>query len=293
MSKLTRRPRPLVAATLLIALLATGQAVSAQGPSAAQSLSTAQSPLAVYPGFGHHPQADDARFEREELAREGMIEGCMAAAGFEYQSAPSIDVDDYPDLESALAAAQENPNERYVASLAPVERERYFVALYGVPDPYSESADDLHDPESLVGGGCAAEALRTLPGVYAAKNALRAELAALEREVAMDARVLASEERWSPCMAARGHSYATPRELHGEIDETLAQAEAFGRPPSPEVAREHGLALADARVCDSQAALRSAVAAARREHEAAFVEAHRTILDAHRERLEKEALPNR
>jgi len=277
----------LVAPVLLVALLAAGPAVTAQSPSVAQS------PLAAYPGFGHHPQADDARFEREELARERLIERCMADAGFEYQSAPSIDADDYPDLASALAAAQTDPNERYVAALDPAERERYFVTLYGVPDPYSENADNLHDPASPVGGGCSGEAFRAIPGVYAAKNALRDELAIVERAVRTDSRVLAAEERWSACMAERNHAYGTPRDLHAEIDETLAQAETFGRPPAPAIAKEHGRALADARVCDGQAGLRSAVVTARIEHEAAFVDANRAVLDAHLERLESEALPNR
>lgn len=274
------------------AILAVGQTAAAQGNSDAQGPMSA-SPLAAYPGFGHHPQADDALFEREEAARERMIGQCMAAAGFEYRSAPSIDADDYPDLASALAAARTDPNELYVSSLDPAERERYFVALYGVPDPYSESAANLHDPASTLGGGCTAEAHRAIPGVYAAKNALRDELAILEQTVRTDSRVLAAEQRWSACMAERSHSYATPRDLHAEIDETLAQAEVFARPPAPEVAREHGSALADARVCDGQAGLRSAVVTARIEHEAAFVDAHRAVLDAHLKRLESEALPTR
>jgi hypothetical protein len=45
--------------------------------------------LAAYPGFGHDPDADEARFEREELEREEIIAECMKVEGYSYVPAPS------------------------------------------------------------------------------------------------------------------------------------------------------------------------------------------------------------
>lgn len=282
--------------TLILALAAAGYALSGSHvPAAAQVTDApperpAQSPLAAYPGFGHDPEADESRFDREEMARERLIAQCMQQAGFQYTPTPSIRVEETTNIREALAAARNDPNERYVASLTPERRTQYYLALYGVPDPFTQEAQGLHDPERPEGGGCVGEALQAIPGVFAAKRVLQDQLDAMRRAVAQDSRVRAAEQRWSECMAARGYQYASPRELHAALDQAAAQALARGEKDISALERQHQEAVAAGRECAQQVQLGQTVAQVRAEHEAAFVRAHRAVLDRHLERIRNQSL---
>jgi hypothetical protein len=155
-----------------------------------------ESPLAAYPGFGHDHEADEAHYRRQEIALQRYIARCMRQAGFEYTAAPSV---------VNAPAPRQGPNERYLASLSPERRTRYNLTLYGVPDPNDE--ENLWDPSSKTGGGCWGEAMRAIPSVYAGESELRAQLDAMQRLIARDARVQDAERRWSACMRSRGFSY--------------------------------------------------------------------------------------
>lgn len=96
----------------------------------------ATSPLATYPGFGHNPQADEAQYRREQVSREQLIARCMQAADLRYTPAPDIQKPQRSERgQSRAAAVPVDVNERYARSLSGAERTRYYVALYGVPDP--------------------------------------------------------------------------------------------------------------------------------------------------------------
>jgi hypothetical protein len=248
-----------------LAALALGAGLAGALPAAGQS------PLAAYPGFGHNAAADEARFEQEERTREQRVAQCMRAAGFQYTPAPSESVANLRSAAEAMAASRD-PNERHVATLTPEQRREYFMALYGVPDPYSDNAAELHDPASPTGGGCKGEAFRAVPGVYAAAAAVTEEYVALRRAVVEDPRVKAAEERWAQCMGERGHDFTSPSQMHQDLAVAARtdreQARARIREVDP-VARE----------CGRSAGLDSTVAAVRIERETAFVAQHRATLD--------------
>ncbi|MEW5929941.1 MAG: hypothetical protein AB1941_21005 [Gemmatimonadota bacterium] len=237
----------------------------------------AQSPLAAYPGFGHNAAADEARFQQEEVAREQRIAQCMRAQGLQYTPAPSVDATGVRSAAEAKAAS-ESPNERHANSLTPEKRREYYVALYGVPDPYAQSAEALHDPASPTGGGCLGEAVRAIPGVYAAAAALTEEYVAMRLQVLDDPRVNAAEEQWSECMRARGLNFASPRAMRRELATQARENREQGRARLREVDPV-------ARECGRTAGLDAAVAQARNEKEAAFVAQHRATLDRHAERM--------
>lgn len=286
----------LAAAALALVLVSTGiptgspgQGASVGGeayaPAGEPPRRWGRSPLAAYPGFGHDPEADEARFEREELARERRIAACMEQQGFPYTPAPAVRVLAPTDGE-APPETTPDPNRRFVETLDADRRRAYYLALYGIADPFSEAAEDLHDPRAGSGGGCSGEALRAIPGVYAAHSRLSEELAALRRAILGDERVRSAEQSWAACLAERGlDGYETPRDLRAHLDRTRGSA----RPPGPDAARkvaqEHRRTLEAGRACDARVGLTRTRDQVRMEREAAFVERHREVLDRHLESL--------
>ena len=226
------------------------------------------SPLAAYPGFGHDHAADRAHYRRQELALHRYIAQCMRQAGFEHTPTPS----------TVNTPAPPDPNAPYVASLSPERRTRYYLTLYGVPDPNDE--ENLWDPDSPTGGGCWGEGIRAIPSVFKARSELMTELEAMRHEIARDPRVQAGEERWSACMRSRGFSYARPQSIPARRDSA-----ALRGPPLRELDLRYREALKVAPECVTAVRLDSIKAAVRVEKEAEFVRVHKRVLDRHLERL--------
>ena len=230
-------------------------------------------PLAKYPGFDHYPQSDERRYEQEELAREALIAKCMAGQGFPYVvSAPSIRIDGSVTRDESREFGENDPNTVYEQSLSPEARKRYYVALYGIPDPNDESA--VH--EGSYGGGCIGAAHRSLPGVYATRIALRDEFEKLLETIESDPRVAAAELRWADCMTSRGYQGAPPGQFWASLEDSLLQSGISAEEGNAKVEQ----AEADGQICRGEAQLDAALREARIEHEAAFVEAHRDELEA-------------
>jgi hypothetical protein len=200
---------------------------------------------------------------------------------------PAVVNPSLPRARSSISRPQ-HPNARYVASLDSAQRRRYYMALYGVPDPNDEQG--LWDPRSPTGGGCWGEAIRQVPSVYAALSQLRQQHRAMLRSVAQDARVHAAEQRWAECMRARGHDYASPLALHSETDRAAVRGPPPGRTMA-DVMKRNEEARAPARECNSSAGLDSAMQAVRIEKEAEFVRAHKDVLNRHRDRQHRQVLP--
>src|SRR5688572_27186834 len=117
------------------------------------------SPLAQYPGFGHNNAADEARYRREQSARQRHIAECMRAQGFTYTPVVEQTNPSRPARERQPAALPPTANRQFAESLPADRRLAYNRALYGVDDPNDPSG--LWDPESQTGGGCWGDALRT------------------------------------------------------------------------------------------------------------------------------------
>ena len=197
----------------------------------------------------------------------------MAGQGFPYiVSAPSILIDGSVTRDEFREFVENDPNTIYAQSLSPEARQRYYVALYGIPDPNDKSAVR----EGPSGGGCVGAAHRSLPGVYATRIALRDEFEKLLETIRSDPRVAAAELRWADCMSSRGYQGAPPSQFWASLEDSLLQ---------PGISAEEGntkveQAEADGRICRGEAQLDAALREARIEHEAAFVQAHRNQLEA-------------
>lgn len=274
-------------ALTILALLVSATVLTAQQPTSPAE----PFPLAAYPGFGHHPEADEARFELETQTRQQRIAQCMELAGFEYYpTTPFVEPANDADARAALELLRDRSNEKYVAGLSDAERERYHQALYGVSDPNDPRAEALHDPSSPTGGGCLAAAHRAIPGVFAAKAKLTEELLQMERAVRLDPRVRAAEARWADCMATEGYATPSPQALNARLDQAVAEALRRGTDVSEEVLETQRDAVETARLCGDRVGLESAIAGARREREADFVETHREVLERHAERMKRQDL---
>lgn len=227
------------------------------------------SPLAEYPGFGHHADADEARFSREEQARERLIAACMRKKGFPYSPSPAVVADDSLTAEQAWELVQNDPNNKYASSLSKRERVRYHLALAGMPD--------ANNPGSRPVGGCIAAAHRAIPGVYAAFNALRQPFERMQEAIGSDARVKVAEGRWATCMRELGHDFSTPTELRASLDGALTTPRSATELDALE--RAYETALAAGSQCDVTTGLGRAVAVTRFDHETEFVQRYRAVLE--------------
>ncbi|MEM8531669.1 MAG: hypothetical protein AAGF95_12555 [Chloroflexota bacterium] len=237
------------------------------------------SPLAVYPGFGHDLAADEARFDRESMARELLIEQCMAQKGHTYQVVPPIRASSAVSS-GEIVTAMDDPNVQYADSLSTEQREDYYMALYGVADPNALSADELYDKNSPGGGGCQGEVFATIPGIYAIRGQLNEEYIELRRTITEDTQVQAAEEDWSSCMADLGYQYDTPRDLLAEMDEATLTGDV-----SETFEQQHREATEDGRSCGTETKLDATIAEVRAELETTFIEEHQVVLDQHVDQL--------
>lgn len=231
------------------------------------------SPLAAYPGFGHDPERDEARFEREERDREDLIARCMRNSGFKYFPAPSTLVtggDKGPP-------SADDRNDRYVASLPPAQRNAYFVTLTGNADPFDEAAP------AATSGSCVGSAFERSRGVFAARAELVEEIEEMEQAIATDPRVEKATQRWSSCMHGRGFDVSEPKAVEAAVDHETAQmlsTRSYDRSRLEEIERKQRKARDASRSCDTdrQEVLREV----RIEFEGAFVDEYRQVLDSYR-----------
>lgn len=175
--------------------------------------------LSDYLGFGHDPEADEARFARDERSRQEAIQECMNADGFIYVPAPP-DIVVTPDMSDAeldllIAEGSRDANGEYAKSLRPEDREQFFTTLYGVGgnseglSKAAMAAYDINGDGALAGQenwsrGCLGEASRLVPGVFYAAQLLTDELEALRKELEGTAAYLAAESDWVQCMGEAG-----------------------------------------------------------------------------------------
>ncbi len=244
---------------------------------ASASVDSPSSPLAAYPGFGHNWQEDEAQFEAEELKREQYLVQCMNEEGFDYLEAPSVSLDDV-SLEEFVNYV--DPNEEYIASLSLADRERYFVALTGVPNPDSESLADQPDLKTFVGDtGCIGEARAAIPGVFAGRSALIDEYEEMKRAVLSDPEATAAFARWAECMDNRGYpGLNSPSDIYRSVDEAALEGTAESSQALFEGAQQ---ALSESQSCDSEFGLSKTLLDVTYRYEETFVKAYSDVLDAH------------
>jgi len=251
-------------------------ATAVSGMAYAQSTSSKappQSALASYAGFGHNAESDMRAFAADEAKRQQSIFQCMRKASFDY----------FPETGAIVRAAASPINERrkappqsrnqvYREGLAPDKLQQYNLALFGVPDPNSET--QLWDPSSPTGGGCWGEALRSVRGVFDASRALTREYVQARQSVAQDSRVTAAEAKWASCIRGKGFAF-----------QKLSDARAAfynggivpGQAATPASSIDQLGAASDA--CLAEAQYQEAEQLARTDAENKFVREHKSTLD--------------
>ena len=228
-------------------------------------------PLAAYPGFGHNPERDEARFDAEERERENLIAKCMTDKGFFYEPSPSVRItDDGPSAEELMENFSNDANFNYLKLLSPQDRERYYMALAGVKNEY----------DYVKYGGCAGQALKAVTSVYAAASRLREELRELEADILNDPEVRSATQEWAECMKAEGTNFSNPTEVHRWRDDQIGKLRSEQQRSEADRFAEWALELG--RRCEESSGLKSAKIASRVRHEDRFVDEHKDTLERHR-----------
>jgi len=258
---------------LILSLAATAIAGTLAALHSENAVGSTPSPLAAYPGFGHDSAGDEARFSHEALNRESLIAGCMNESGFRYVPSPPITVDGAVTKQQLWALVEQDANRQYAKSLSPERATAYSLALAGVPDANDPGLDRI--------GGCIDAAHRAIPGVFAAYGALLLPFEQLQAEIASDTRVVAGEERWAACMRDAGLAFRTPRDARASLDERRNQARS--QTELTRLRTEHARALDRSAACEESTGLQAAISSARVEHESAFVNRYREVLERYRD----------
>ena len=263
---------PAVAITATVAALAlTPSLPVATGPAdrliAAPVLE--RSALESYPGFRRINYRDDeAQYDREERAREGLTAACMQRLGRRYVPSPSKRYESF-DVAGPAGGSPDNANDVHVDAMDPADRRTYFLALYGVPDPFAENTAGT-TPTSCVG-----QAFSTVPSLFTMSRDLRDARDTLPVKARRLPPVVEAERGWSRCMRAAGHPYTTVEEMLRATDEA--------RPRTAAGTKGEDARLRHDRDCGPALGAATERALLRLEND--FAVEHRLQLDAHRARV--------
>lgn len=206
-----------LAGSLAASVLILGCVWTVAQTSSAAGLQTPDEPTVLedVPGFRLLGwELDEELFDREERAREFLTEQCMRDLGLPYTPVASIRV---PAGSAATSNSFTNPNDTFVAGLDAKEREDYFVALYGVKDPFSPVLQT-----DLAGQGCAGRSFEQVPSVYALASTLGEEIEALRTAVDASPEVAEADRAWQTCAgrALTDLDPQSPSDLAAQLDAT-------------------------------------------------------------------------
>ncbi|MFI7602156.1 hypothetical protein [Actinoplanes sp. NPDC049681] len=244
------------------------------------------------------------------LGEQTLIKRCLERAGFRWTVEarnPVAEDRDFPyvlddvawarahgygsDVRERVRRAQESdPNRAYTLALSPQQRQAAADALNGDPRP-GRDADvvSVRLPNGMLirrsERGCQAQAERALYGDLARWTRSRGVVSALkglvEQRVLGDARYTAAVARWSRCMAAEGHPYASPAAARSAFADTPATG--------PSRVRELAVARAEA-TCATRTGLSATAGKLARHYTDALNADHRADVDLAL-RLQVQALP--
>lgn len=234
---MNRNATVIVLTTALVAGVALGSAVLGRSsePASTPPAATPSSPLAAYLGFGHHPDEEDAVYEREEARRQKVIQSCMASSGFDY----------YPRPPDQLASSTSRPdesagdeNEAYRATLSGSEARSYWMTLTGLPTEdgvldgeamakYDTNSDGHLDRTERGAMGCIGAASAQIPGVFEIVGVLRSQLQQLDKTIATDPRSATAWDDWVSCLGEQGVVASSPRDASRQAaDGTLSSTQS-------------------------------------------------------------------
>ncbi len=235
-----------------------------------------KTPLEKYPGFrtGDDMRIDEEQYMEDERARQAYIAECMQKKAFLYHPEEGRLVEAGEMLsQEDIQEIMHDPNEDYLQQLGPGEREAWYMALVGVPDPYREDVDiDVEND-----GGCVGESLRKIPGVFAARIQLKEEYDRLEEKIKNDPEVVFARQERDRCLDAKGYLSAFPPGLDPKGSSERLSA-LLSDPEKSRILLEYGMEREMAlKKCSP--VLEQAEYAAAVRHEKRFIEQHRDVLE--------------
>ncbi|OJF14650.1 hypothetical protein BG844_08385 [Couchioplanes caeruleus subsp. caeruleus] len=288
-----RRSVQLACLLMVAGVVSTGCAARTKSPSVAPP---PPSPPAVsLDGPVRDITAEEA--ELLELGEQTLLKRCLERAGFQWTiEAPVAGDRDFPyvlddvawarahgygsDVREEIRRARESDaNRRYTLTLTPERRQAATEALNGDLRPGRDAGVvSVRLPNGMVvrrsEHGCQAEAERALYGDLTRWTRVRGVVSVLKdavrQRVLGDARYTAAVTRWSRCMAAAGHRYASPADTRGAFADTPATG--------PSRTRELVVAQAEA-TCATKTDLSATAAKLSRHYTDALNAEHRADVD--------------
>jgi len=254
--------------TFSIALIAASDFALSAMPT--QASAQPGSSLSQYKGFGHNEKADEAQFKREQQARKRAVAVCMRDAGFKYVPRPEVE-NPRRSRGPNLPETFNDPNAEYLSSLSETRQTEYNLTLYGVPDPNDQ--ENLWDPTSETGGGCWGDAMRTFPGVYAARSALAKEYARMQQSALEQPEFKEAESTFATCMTDKGFRVDAE-------SRTITVEEGVAGPGS-----DKGIMMRSLADCRKTARFDEVRGRVISQMESDFVKRHKATLDRHADKL--------
>lgn len=197
---------------LVLAVIALSPLGDARDPEAGTESTLAAFPLDRVPGFGKGDSAalrDDAIAVWETFAREALISQCMQNAHFSYTPDLRSEDSDLKQVGHFLGVAVDPDravdggpaNEKVQESLGDMERDRYFLTLFGVSSrDLEQGRGDIDDV------GCYADSRREVGSLWILRQDLAPELVALTKSINTSSAAVAAQERFSGCAEELGVS---------------------------------------------------------------------------------------
>ena len=229
---------------------------------------TSDRPLDQYWGFARTDEdqaLEEAIFEVEEDQRQALIVSCMSEHGFQYVPWSSSVVMEGVVDEPSILEVVANPNDSYVEMLEPPDKLRYYVALTGLEDPYSETAGAAQ--------GCVGASHTAMPGVFYARGLLVEELFSMEASIADHLSLVELHGAWVDCMSNQGWEFEHPRDVNSMLDDAAAEGSS-----TVDAELDKPEAMDDLDTCAASVGLTKAVVALRLQMEEELIDRHRDLL---------------
>ena len=132
---------------------------------------------------------------------EERIRECMRAQGF-----------DYVPLNPSARQQAAIGNRRIRNGLAPADRRAYDRTLWG-----DNPGATFQDADSQMLGGCTKKARGAAYGGQHVFDRLVRKLDGLGRRIERDRRMVRARQKWSRCMASKGHRFTNPAQIHEQF----------------------------------------------------------------------------
>lgn len=183
-----------------------------------------KAPAVVNPNAGGFGSNEPGYWTKEWVAKYGMGISTMRFS----QSAVGPNLVGYADELDEMTNKAQDPNEQYLKTLSPGERDAYDAALYGAVNDSGDAKVSQEGP-----GGCFGEGFKASYGDMVGDGAQFFEkfgdsFEQLDARIKADSRVVEWRKKISTCMADRGRTFTDYEKTREQIEARLSSIAPAG-----------------------------------------------------------------